>query len=99
MSASELQEEELEALDAIFEDDENYEKKSDTEIQYKIKSEDGDTNKNFLIEFTWPEEYPEVKPTMSLKSFFNIHLNEATKNSIIAALEEEAENNIGTYST
>ena len=39
MSANEQQEEELEALDAIFEDDECYEKISETEFSYKITSE------------------------------------------------------------
>lgn len=39
MSANEQQEEELEALDAIFEDDECYEKISETEFSYKITPE------------------------------------------------------------
>ena len=39
--SEELQEEELLALEAIFEDDENYTKISDREIHYKVKSEDG----------------------------------------------------------
>ena len=82
-------------MDAIFEDDENFKKVSDREIHYKIKSEDGDTNKNFLIEFNWPDEYPEVKPEITLNSFFNIHLTDDTKSSIIEKLDEEAENNIG----
>ena len=95
MSASELQEEEHEALEAIFEDDENFKKVSETNVQYKIKSEDGDTNKNFLINFVWGSEYPEEKPEMDLDSFFNVHLNDETKENIISALNDEAENNIG----
>ena len=95
MSNQELQEEELEALDAIFDGDEFYEKVSDTEINYKIKSEDGDTIKNFLINFKWGANYPEEKPELSLDSFFNTHLTEATKEAILKALEEEAENNLG----
>ena len=87
----------LEALDAIFDGDENYEKVSDSEINYKIKSEDGDTIKNFLINFKWSENYPEEKPDLSLDSFFNTHLTEPTKESILKALDEEAENNIGNF--
>merc|ERR1712098_1006347 len=93
--SEELQEEELLALEAIFEDDENYTKISDREIHYKVKSDDGDTNKNFLVIFKWPDNYPEEKPDISMDSFFNTHLNDETKEAIIQGLNEQAESNLG----
>ena len=56
----EIQAEECEALEAIFESDEYFTKISETKFQYKIKDENLDnTNANFLIEFKWGENYPD----------------------------------------
>ena len=56
----EIQAEECEALEAIFESDEYFTKISETKFQYKIKDENQDnTNANFLIEFKWGENYPD----------------------------------------
>jgi len=92
----EIQEEEREALDAIFEEDENYKKNSENKFQYKIlDQDDGSEFNNFLLEFEWGKNYPDEKPEISLDSFYNIHLTEKTKNFIKMKLDEEAENNIG----
>lgn len=97
MSSNELQEEEREALEAIFECDEYFTKTSDTKFSYKIKDEDNleNSNNNFLVEFEWGENYPEEIPIINLDSFFNCHLTERTKATILEKLNEEAENNIG----
>ena len=76
------------ALEAIFEDDEYFTKISDTKFQYKIKDENPEnTNANFLIEFIWGENYPDEAPQFSLDSFFNIHLNDKTKEVILGKLQ------------
>ena len=109
MSAKELQEEELEALDAIFEDDESYEKISETEFSYKINPEGyrglievtifkhfcRESGKNVKIDFKWGENYPEEAPEFGLESFYNTHLTDATKECILEFLTNQAEENLG----
>merc|ERR1711868_139389 len=89
--------EEREALEAIFEADEYFTKTSDTKFSYKIIDEENleNSNNNFLIEFEWGENYPEEIPIINLDSFFNVHLTDRTKDTILEKLNEEAENNIG----
>ena len=69
----------------------------DTKFSYKIIDEDNleNSNNNFLIEFEWGENYPEEIPIINLDSFFNVHLTDKTKDTILEKLNEEAENNIG----
>ena len=92
----ELQAEECEALEAIFECDENFTKVDDLTYQYKIKDENTEnTNGNFLIQFKWGINYPDEAPDFSLDSFFNCHLTDATKVAIMEGLTAEAEENLG----
>ena len=108
MSTKEQQEEELEALDAIFEDDESYEKISETEFSYKITPEGyffllkaifdwffRESGKNVKIDFKWGENYPEEAPEFGLESFYNTHLTDATKECILEFLATQAEENLG----
>ena len=69
----------------------------DTKFSYKIIDEDNleNSNNNFLIEFEWSENYPDEVPLINLDSFFNVHLTDRTKDTILEKLNEEAENNIG----
>merc|ERR1712227_289956 len=66
-------------------------------FSYKIIDEENleNSNNNFLIEFEWGENYPEEIPIINLDSFFNVHLTDKTKDTILEKLNEEAENNIG----
>ena len=68
----ELQEEELEVLKSIYEGDENYSSESNSKHAYKygeyLKS------RSFLLEISWPDEYPSILPEVSLDSFYNKHL-------------------------
>merc|ERR1712141_34014 len=90
----ELQEEEREALDAIFDGDDTYKKIEDNKFQFKIIDEETEFN-NFLLEFVWGADYPNEKPEINLDSFYNVHLTDQTKEFIKVKLDEEAENNVG----
>ncbi|XP_013379098.1 RWD domain-containing protein 4 [Lingula anatina] len=89
MTAKELQEEEVEVLTSIYDGDECFKIASETSFQYKI-GEDG-SYKSFLLEISWPENYPEELPNIKLDTFYNKHLLEDVKKKIIARLLEEAE--------
>uniref|UniRef100_G3TR28 RWD domain-containing protein n=1 Tax=Loxodonta africana TaxID=9785 RepID=G3TR28_LOXAF len=92
MSANEDQEMELEALRSIYEGDEL----SPVSFQYRI-GENGDP-KDFLIEISWTETYPQTPPVVSMNAFFNNTISTAVKQSILAKVQEEVEN-LGTAMT
>lgn len=72
MSASDLQGEEREVLLSIYEGDPRFKAISPTTYQYKY-GEDNDP-KSFLLELSWPAEYPTEKPTINMGTFYNKHL-------------------------
>lgn len=88
MTNEELQVEELEVLESIYDGDENFKKVSDKKFQYKVKNEDD--SKSFLLEIIWNENYPNEIPTINLDAFYNKHLIPEVKNLIISRLNEEA---------
>ncbi|GAB0097183.1 RWD domain-containing protein [Sergentomyia squamirostris] len=99
MSAKEQQEEEIVALNAIYECDEAFKQVNDTTYQYKFGEED--TNKTFLIEIVWTEEYPNEVPNINLDTFYNRNLVQSVKDAIRSVLEQEAQHWLGcamTYS-
>ncbi|KAM4709940.1 RWD domain-containing protein 4 isoform 2-T2 [Discoglossus pictus] len=55
--------------------------------------------KAFLMEVSWPADYPETAPTISMNAFFNNQISPATKQSILKKLLEQAEANLGTSMT
>ncbi|XP_008285993.1 RWD domain-containing protein 4 [Stegastes partitus] len=94
MTANEDQEMELEALRSIYEGDECFKEVSPVSFQFRI-GELEDT-KAFILDFTWPETYPETAPQISLDAFFNNRISAETKQLILSKLEEQVETNLGT---
>ncbi|XP_023229198.1 RWD domain-containing protein 4-like [Centruroides vittatus] len=88
MTNKELQIEELEVLESIYDGDENFRKVSDNKFQYKVKNEDD--SKSFLLEIIWNENYPSEIPIINLDAFYNKHLLPEVKNLIISRLNKEA---------
>jgi hypothetical protein len=99
MDCKEAQEEELEVLRSIYEEDERFKEIDATTFQYKF-GEDGHF-KSFVLEISWIENYPENAPNVNLNAFYNKHLHDKVKESILAKLMEQCEMNLGcamTYS-
>lgn len=94
MTANEDQEMELEALRSIYEGDDCFKEVSSVSFQYRIG--DHEDSKAFLVDFSWPETYPETAPSITLDSFFNNRISPETKQLIISKLEEQVEANLGT---
>jgi len=96
--SNELQAEELEVLKSIYDGDPNFKDlgKTTPTFQYKIGDEDG---KSFLLEISWGELYPDAKPQLNLDSFYNKHLTQNVKQSVISRLIGEAEQYLGTAMT
>jgi len=72
MSAIEEQNGEREALLSIYEGDAMFKAVSDTVYTYKYG--EGDTTKTFVVEISWPSNYPFEKPKFNLDLFYNMHL-------------------------
>ncbi|XP_068680765.1 RWD domain-containing protein 4-like [Montipora capricornis] len=99
MSCQEDQEDEREALRSIYESDENFIEINPTTFQYKF-GEDGHF-KSFLLEVSWPHDYPTCLPNISLDAFYNKHISCQVKESIICRLKEQCDVCLGcamTYS-
>jgi len=95
----ELQTEEIEVLQSIYEGDEFYTNPEKCTHQYKFG--EAGSMKTFILEIKWTESYPTDLPTISLESFYNKHILPAVKEEIIKAVTEEAEQYLGmsmTYS-
>ncbi|KAG7265636.1 hypothetical protein CRUP_029755 [Coryphaenoides rupestris] len=93
MTANEDQEMELEALRSIYEGDDCFKEISPVSFQFRVgELED---SKAFILDFTWPEAYPESAPQISLDAFFNNRLSSQTKQQIVSRVEEQVEANLG----
>ena len=97
MGSKEEQEEELEVLRSIYESDECFKEVSETTFQYKF-GEDGHY-KSFLLEVSWPEQYPECSPSVNLDAFYNKHIATDIKDSIISQIMEQCESLLGQAMT
>ena len=97
MGSNEEQEEELEVLRSIYESDECFKEISHTSFQYKF-GEDGHY-KSFLLEVSWPENYPQCLPEVKLDAFYNKHIAADIKNSIISQIMEQCEQLLGVAMT
>ncbi|XP_064459774.1 RWD domain-containing protein 4-like [Ornithodoros turicata] len=97
MSSEELQQEEVEVLQSIYDGDENFKQISSTVFQYKVGDAEG--QKSFLLEISWPEKYPNVRPQFNVDTFYNKHLTLEVKQAISVALSEQAELELGTPMT
>ncbi|RXN35454.1 RELT 1 [Labeo rohita] len=94
MTANEDQEMELEALRSIYEGDDCFKELSPVSFQFRIG--DLEDSKSFLLEVSWPENYPETAPHISLDAFFNNRISLETKQYILSKLSEQVEANLGT---
>uniref|UniRef100_A0AAV2KL95 RWD domain-containing protein n=1 Tax=Knipowitschia caucasica TaxID=637954 RepID=A0AAV2KL95_KNICA len=94
MTAKEEQEMELEALRSIYEGDDCFKEISPVNFQYRIG--DLEDSKAFILDFSWPDTYPETAPQMSLDAFFNNKISPETKQFILSKLEEQVDANLGT---
>ncbi|EDW12882.1 RWD domain-containing protein 4 [Drosophila mojavensis] len=84
----EQQTDEREALQSIYEGDENFKEINLTTFQYKYGEED--SYKSFLVELQWGENYPDEAPTINLNTFYNRNLLPVVKDAIESALKTEA---------
>lgn len=94
MTANEDQEMELEALRSIYEGDDCFKEVSPVSFQFRVG--DLEDCKAFILDFSWPEMYPEAAPQISLDAFFNNRISPETKELILSKLEEQVEANLGT---
>ena len=97
MSINQDQVEELEVLQAIYEEDERFKEINETTVQYRF-GELGD-NKSFLLEVSWPKDYPECIPEIKLDAFYNKHIAGELKTLIVDKIKEEIADSVGTAMT
>ena len=97
MSYSEDQEDEREVLRSIYEADERFNEVNATTFQYKF-GEDGHY-KSFLLEISWPPNYPTSLPVINLDAFYNKHINCKVKESIRLQVVEQCEMCLGSAMT
>ena len=97
MSDAELQEEELEVLNSIYEGDDMYSSSGPTSHNYKVGEHAA--SKSFILEITWGATYPTEMPEIKLSSFYNNHLTAEVKEGIIKAVSEEGEQLLGMSMT
>ncbi|EDO47448.1 predicted protein [Nematostella vectensis] len=93
MNHQEEQEEELEVLRSIYEVDDRFKEIDDKTFQYKF-GEDGHY-KSFVLEISWPEDYPECAPNINLDAFYNKHISKDVKSSLLARVAEQCEMTLG----
>ncbi|XP_005181681.2 RWD domain-containing protein 4 [Musca domestica] len=89
----ELQTDEREALQSIYEGDEAFKEIDPTTFQYKYGEEDN--FKSFLVEIKWGENYPNELPAINMDTFYNRNLIPAVKQKIQGVLKEEGEQWLG----
>ena len=97
MSCEEDQEDEREVLRSIYESDERFVEINDTTFQYKF-GKDGHL-KSFLLEISWPENYPSCLPNISLDAFYNKHVSSSVKETITSRIKEQCEMCLGSAMT
>ena len=85
------QTDEQEALLSIYEDDVNFKQISDTVYCYKFICEEDDM-KSFMIQITWPKEYPESDDAIiDLESFFNSHIKVHEREQMLNKVRKQYE--------
>ena len=87
------QEEELEVLRSIYDEDDCFREVNNTTFQYRFG--DNGESKSFLLEIKWPENYPECLPHINLNAFYNRHIPEKLKETIIEKILTEMGDNVG----
>ena len=97
MSCEEDQEEEREVLRSIYESDKNFIEINPTTFQYKF-GEEGHY-KSFLLEISWPADYPTCLPNIGLNAFYNRHISSTVKESVTGRIKEQCEMCVGSAMT
>lgn len=88
-SNAELQQEELEVLQSIYEGDQCFKEISSNVFQYKVGEDQ--SPKSFLLELSWGENYPQEPPAVGLDAFYNKHILAAVKARITEMVLEKAQ--------
>ncbi|XP_044753794.1 RWD domain-containing protein 4 [Coccinella septempunctata] len=99
MSNSELQDEEREVLQSIYDGDQQFKEISSKIFQYKYG--ENESIKSFLLEIEWTENYPEELPKINLDAFYNKHVTPSVKEKIKDLVIEQGNQFLGmsmTYS-
>lgn len=99
MSEAELQAEEIEVLQSIYDGDICFKEISPKIFQYKYG--ENESLKSFVLEIKWTEKYPEELPEINLDAFYNKHLPLCLKEQVVGMIKDEAQQYIGmsmTYS-
>ncbi|XP_065893662.1 RWD domain-containing protein 4-like [Dysidea avara] len=96
-SCADLQEEEREVLQSIYEDDDAFKALSETSFSYRFGN--AGEPKACLLQVSWSDQYPSVLPTFSLDNFFNNHLSSENKAEILTSLQEQAEELLDSAAT
>ncbi|KAK0058723.1 RWD domain-containing protein 4 [Biomphalaria pfeifferi] len=89
--------EELEVLKSIYDGDSAFKQISDTVFQYKF-GEEG-SYKCFLVEISWPPNYPEELPVINMELFYNKHVVPVVKETVKTGLTHQAEELLGMSMT
>uniref|UniRef100_A0A8C4QX41 RWD domain containing 4 n=1 Tax=Eptatretus burgeri TaxID=7764 RepID=A0A8C4QX41_EPTBU len=97
MALSEEQQLEVEALCSIYEGDPSYKQIDQRTHQYLVGTE-GESG-SFLLEVSWPVDYPECPPTLSLDSFYNKHMSSSVKTAALNLLRQQSEAAVGMAMT
>lgn len=95
MSIQEQQSDEREAIQAMYDEDENFKVVNDTTFQYKVTSSTND-KKSLLLQVEWTENYPDEKPKINLDLFYNNYLSPECRLKIVQNIEKEVEHYVGS---
>lgn len=98
MSSEELQNEEREILESIFEGDENFKVIDANSYQCTVYSAES-SDKTVAVRIHWPSQYPEIIPNFSLELSHNNQIPSHIKANLLNELKTFAEENIGVAMT
>ncbi|XP_063717244.1 RWD domain-containing protein 4-like [Symsagittifera roscoffensis] len=98
MSAEDLQNEEREVLDSIFDGDENFKAIDTNSFQYTVYSATS-PDKTVALRIHWSSQYPEIIPNFSLELSHNNQIPPHVKANLLSELKTFAEENVGVSMT
>ena len=90
--STDLFKEELETLQSIYLENENFKIVNEHSFTYKF-SPDG--CKDFIVQFEISPDYPEEAPTIHMDLLYNVHISNELKSVIVGALLSEATQYLG----
>ena len=89
---SEVWREELETLQSIYQDDDNFRIVDTSTLTYKFAPAGG---KDFIVQFELTPRYPDEVPNTHMEILYNAKLTTGMKYAIVSALASEGEQLIG----